>query len=65
MKLALLVQDVVIRQNLQPGTRVTVKMGESRPNPGEDFRVLLCSMCDLLLALSLILLTNKIMVNLK
>lgn len=31
-----LFEDVVIRQNLQPGTRVTVKMGESRPNPGEQ-----------------------------
>lgn len=35
--LALLVQDVVVRQKVEPGTRVTVKMGDSRPKPGEDF----------------------------
>ena len=34
-KVALLVQDVVVRQKLEPGTRVTVKMGVSRPKPGE------------------------------
>lgn len=33
----LLVQDVVVRQKLEPGTRVTVNMGESRPKPGDYF----------------------------
>ncbi|KAG0623298.1 hypothetical protein M758_3G163900 [Ceratodon purpureus] len=30
-----LYEDVVVRQKLEPGTRVTVNMGESRPKPGE------------------------------
>lgn len=38
--LVLLVQDVVVRQKLEPGTRVTVKMGDTRPEPGENLFVL-------------------------
>lgn len=34
------VQDVVVRQKLEPGTRVTVKMGDTRPEPGENFHLL-------------------------
>jgi len=42
------VQDVVVRQNLEPGTRVTVKMGDTRPEPGENlyFLSLLCISLD-------------------